>query len=284
MSNTDPTYWTTRIEPTDPFSLGLREVWQKRYLLWLFVKRNLTVQFKQTIFGFAWHFVSPLLSTFIYIIVFSRIAGIPTDGIPEPLFYLSGICLWNYFAQCLTKVNNTFSQNAGLFGKVYFPRLIMPISICLSQLLNFTIQLVLFIVVYIIYAIIGVAAAPNSYLLLFPILLLIVATNALGLGLLFTSLTTKYRDLTNLFSVFVQLWMYATPVVYPLSVVSHPTLRFIMQLNPLTPVFEAFKSGALGVGTFSWPWLLYSACASLILLLTGILLFNHKQKRFIDTI
>ena len=277
--------WTTIIEPHDRFfDLGLRAVWQKRYLLWLFVKRDLTVQFKQTIFGFAWHFLSPLMSTLIYFIVFSRIAGIPTDGIPEPLFYLSGICLWNYYAGCLTKVQDTFARNADLFGKVYFPRLISPLSITISQLLNFSVQLLLFVVVYVVYAFAGVDVRPNGYLLLFPLLLLLVAGNALGIGLLFTSLTTKYRDLKNFFTVFVQLWMYATPVVYPLSVITNPTLHTLMSLNPLTPVFEAFKYAALGVGSFSWLWLAYSSLFTLLLLMASILLFNHKQKHFIDTI
>lgn len=278
-------YWTTVIEPQDkPFDLGLKAVWQKRYLLWLFVKRDITVQFKQTIFGFAWYFLSPLMSTLIYVIVFGRIAGIPTDGIPQPLFYLAGICLWGYYSKCLTKVQNTFSSNTGLFGKVYFPRLISPISVLFSQLVTFVIQLLLFLVVYVFYAVAGVNAVPTLYLLLSPVLVLLIAANALGLGLLFTSLTTKYRDLNNFFNVFIQLWMYATPVVYPLSVVTNPALHTVMQLNPLTPVFEAFKYGALGVGEFSWMWLAYSAGTTLLLLIVGILLFNKKQKRFIDTI
>lgn len=285
QNNTENTYWTTVIEPTDSLlDLGLHATWQKRYLLWLFVKRDLTVQFKQTIFGFAWYFLSPLLSTFIYMVVFGGIAGIPTDGLPKPLFYLLGICLWNYYDKCLTKVSETFEKNKDLFGKVYFPRLVAPLSVCASQLLTLCIQVALFLMVYVYYAIVGVQAAPNVYALLFPVLLLLTAGNALGLGLIFTSLTTKYRDLKNFFKVFVQLWMYATPVVYPLSVVTNPTLHQVMQLNPLTPVFEALKFGVLGVGSFSWAWLGYSAAATLALLLLGVLLFNRKQKRFIDTI
>jgi len=281
----DQTYWSTVIESKDKsFELGLRAVWQKRYLLWLFVKRDITVQFKQTVFGFAWYFISPLLSTLIYVIVFGRIAGIPTDGVPQPLFYLAGICLWGYYSKSLTKISNTFSSNVGLFGKVFFPRLISPISVVLSQLLTFVVQLGLFVVVYIIFAFMGLNAAPNWYLLLFPVLLFLIAANALGLGLIFTGLTTKYRDLKNFFGVFVQLWMYATPVVYPMSVVTNDTLHTIMQLNPLTPLFEAFKFGALGVGEFSWGWLGYSAGTTIVMLLLGILLFNKKQKRFIDTI
>lgn len=278
-------YWTTVIEPQDkPFDLGLKAVWQKRYLLWLFVKRDITVQFKQTIFGFAWYFLSPLMSTLIYVIVFGRIAGIPTDGIPQPLFYLAGICLWGYYEKCLSKVNETFTKNADLFGKVYFPRLISPLSVTVSQLLTFSIQLGLFLIVYVGYAIMGVQASPNWYLLLFPVFVLLIAGQALGLGLIFASLTTKYRDLRNFFTVFVQLWMYATPVVYPMSFVTNPTLHTVMQLNPLTPIFEAFKYGALGVGEFSWGWLSYSALFTLVMLFISVLLFNKKQKRFIDTI
>lgn len=285
MNENNHEYWTTVIEPADkPFDLGLRAVWQKRYLLWLFVKRDITVQFKQTIFGFAWYFLSPLMSTLIYVIVFGRIAGIPTDGIPQPLFYLAGICLWGYYEKCLTKVNETFTKNADLFGKVYFPRLISPLSVTVSQLLTFSIQLGLFLIVYVVYAFIGVSAQPNWYLLLFPVFVLLIAGQALGLGLIFASLTTKYRDLRNFFTVFVQLWMYATPVVYPMSVISNPTLHTVMQLNPLTPIFEAFKFGALGVGEFSWLWLGYSALFTLALLFIGVVLFNKKQKRFIDTI
>lgn len=285
MNENSNEYWTTVIEPADrPLDLGLRAVWQKRYLLWLFVKRDITVQFKQTIFGFAWYFLSPLMSTLIYVIVFGRIAGIPTDGIPQPLFYLAGICLWGYYEKCLTKVNETFTKNADLFGKVYFPRLISPLSVTVSQLLTFSIQLGLFLIVYAVYAVMGVNAAPNWCLLLFPVFALLIAGQALGLGLLFASLTTKYRDLRNFFTVFVQLWMYATPVVYPMSVITNPTLHTVMQLNPLTPIFEAFKFGALGVGEFSWLWLSYSALFTLLLLIVGILLFNKKQKRFIDTI
>lgn len=278
-------YWTTVIEPQDkPFDLGLKAVWQKRYLLWLFVKRDITVQFKQTIFGFAWYFLSPLMSTLIYVIVFGRIAGIPTDGIPQPLFYLAGICLWGYYEKCLSKVNETFTKNADLFGKVYFPRLISPLSVTVSQLLTFSIQLGLFLIVYVGYAIMGVHASPNWYLLLFPVFVLLIAGQALGLGLIFASLTTKYRDLRNFFTVFVQLWMYATPVVYPMSFVTNPTLHTVMQLNPLTPIFEAFKYGALGVGEFSWTWLSYSALFTLVMLFISVILFNKKQKRFIDTI
>lgn len=275
----------TEIKPKDKlFNLELREVWAKRYLLWLFIKRDILVQFKQTIFGLGWYFISPLVSTAIYIIIFSRVAGIPTDGIPKPLFYLSGQCLWNYFSQCLTKVSETFSTNSGLFGKVYFPRLIMPISQVVSHLLRFSIQMTLFVIVYVIYAIVGVDVQPNWYLLLFPVLVLMLGFTAMGLGLIVTSMTTKYRDLKNFFGVFVSLWMYATPIVYPMSVIENPTLKNIMRLNPLTSITEAFKYGSMGAGEFSWGWLAYSFGIMMVLLLVGMLMFNRKQKLFIDTI
>ena len=275
----------TEIKPKDKlFNLDLREVWAKRYLLWLFIKRDILVQFKQTIFGLGWYFISPLVSTAIYIIIFSRVAGIPTDGIPKPLFYLSGQCLWNYFSQCLTKVSDTFATNSGLYGKVYFPRLIIPISQVLSYLFRFSIQISLFVIVYVIYAIVGVDVSPNLYLLMFPVLVLMIGGIALGLGLIVTSLTTKYRDLKNFFGVFVSLWMYATPIVYPMSVIENETLKNIMRLNPLTSITEAFKYGAMGAGEFSWGWLAYSFGIMMVLLLVGMLMFNRKQKLFIDTI
>lgn len=277
--------FTTEIKPKDKlFNLELKEVWAKKYLLWLFIKRDILVQFKQTIFGLGWYFISPLVSTAIYIIIFSRVAGIPTDGIPKPLFYLSGQCLWNYFSQCLTKVSETFATNSGLFGKVYFPRLIMPISQVVSHLFRFSIQMTLFVIVYVIYAIVGVDVHPNWYLLLFPVLVLMLGFTAMGLGLIVTSMTTKYRDLKNFFGVFVSLWMYATPIVYPMSVIENPTLKNIMRLNPLTSIIEAFKYGSMGAGEFSWGWLAYSFGIMVVLLLIGMLMFNRKQKLFIDTI
>jgi len=277
--------WTTVIKPKDKFfDLELKAVWEKRYLLWLFVKRDTTVQFKQTIFGMAWYVISPLISTLVYIIIFSRVAKIPTDGIPEPLFYLSGICLWNYFAQCLGKCAATFQENAGIFGKVYFPRLISPISVLFSKLVRFGIQMALFAIVYAVYAFIGCDLRPNWTLLLFPVLVMMLGGHALGLGLVVTSLTTKYRDLRNFFGTFVGLWMYATPIVYPMSAVTNQTLKSIMNVNPITPIIEAFKYGALGAGEFSWPGLAYSFGVMLAVLLLGILMFNRKQKGFIDTI
>jgi len=277
--------WTTEIKPKDKlFDLELRELWNKKYLLWLFVKRDIIVQFKQTIFGMGWYFISPLMSTLIYIIIFSRVAGISTDGIPEPLFYLSGVCLWNYFSQCLTKISTTFEENAGLFGKVYFPRLVSPLSQVFSKLFRFSIQMGLFVAVYVVYGFMGADVRPNLYLLLFPVLVMLLGATAFGLGLIVTSLTTKYKDLKNFFPVFVSLWMYATPVVYPLSTIKNPALYRAMVLNPITALTETFKYGAFGSGIFSWGALGYSALCAVVLCLVGMLMYKRKEKKFIDTI
>ena len=285
MTQSNPTYWTTVITPQSTAQgLGLRELWQKKYLIWLFVKRDITVQFKQTIFGMGWYFISPLFSMVMYIIVFGRIAGIPTDDIPQPVFYLSGICLWEYFSMCLTDVSATFQKNANLYGKVYFPRLVSPVSVVISRLFRFSLQLGMFILVYLLFVLKGVHLRPTWYLLLFPVVLLTIQGIAMGLGLIISSLTTKYRDLTNFFGVFVSLWMYATPIVYPLSYVTNPTLHTIMQLNPMTALIETFKYGAFGASEFSWSALAYSIGFMLLLLLLGIAMFNRKQKSFIDTI
>ena len=285
MAKVSNTYWTTEITPRSfAKGLGLKELWQKRYLIWLFIKRDITVQFKQTVFGMGWYFISPLFSMVMYIIVFGRIAGIPTDDVPQPVFYLSGICLWEYFSTCLTDVSGTFQKNAALFGKVYFPRLVSPVSVVASRLFRFSLQLATFVIVYIFFVLKGVNLCPTWYLLLFPVLLIIMQGIALGLGLIISSLTTKYRDLTNFFGVFVSLWMYATPIVYPLSYVTNPTLHKIMLLNPMTAIIETFKYGAYGAGEFSWTALAYSFGCMVVLLIIGIAMFNRKQKFFIDTI
>ena len=285
MTQSNPTYWTTVITPQSTAQgLGLRELWQKKYLIWLFVKRDITVQFKQTIFGMGWYFISPLFSMVMYIIVFGRIAGIPTDDIPQPVFYLSGICLWEYFSMCLTDVSATFQKNANLYGKVYFPRLVSPVSVVISRLFRFSLQLAMFILVYLLFVLKGVHLRPTWYLLLFPVVLLTIQGIAMGLGLIISSLTTKYRDLTNFFGVFVSLWMFATPIVYPLSYVTNPTLHKVMLLNPMTALIETFKYGAFGAGEFSWSALAYSIGFMLLLLLLGIAMFNRKQKYFIDNI
>lgn len=280
-------YWSTVIEPRDSIvkSLQLGELWRKKYLIWLFIKRDIIVQFKQTIFGMGWYFISPLFSVVMYMIVFGRIANIPTDDVPQPVFYLSGVCLWEYFSTCLSQVASTFQSNAGLYGKVYFPRLVSPLSVCVSRLFRFSIQLTMFVVVYLFFVLVkGVHLVPNWYLLLFPLLVVDMAGLAMGLGLMVSSMTTKYRDLVNFFGVFVSLWMYATPIVYPLSYVTNPTLHKIMILNPMTSVIETFKYGAFGAGEFSWSALGYSFAIMALLVVLGVVMFTRKQKIFIDTI
>lgn len=283
--------WTTVIKPKDKLlSINLKEIWDYRDLLTIFIKRDITTSYKQTILGPLWWIIQPAFTVIMYMVVFGGIAGIPTDGIPQPLFYLGGVCMWQYFADCLNKTSNTFVANAGIFGKVYFPRLIVPIENVISNLVRFSIQLFLFIVVYIIYAIVGTQACPNWYLLLFPLLVFMMAGLALGFGIIISSMTTKYRDLQILFSFVVSLWMYATPIVYPLSQVAGK-VKFginvydVMCLNPVTPIIETFKHAALGAGEFiGWGWLAYSFCFMTVLLLLGILVFNRVQKSFMDTV
>lgn len=283
--------FTTVIKPrTGLFEVNLKEIWDYRDLMSLFVKRNIITQYKQTILGPLWYVIQPAITVIMYMVVFGGIAGIPTDGVPQPLFYLAGVCMWQYFADCLTKTSNTFVNNSGIFGKVYFPRLIMPISDTLSNLVRFGIQVGLFIIVYIYYAFVGSAAMPNWYLLLFPVLVLLMAGLALGFGIIISSMTTKYRDLQILFTFIVQLWMYATPIVYPLSqvrgkIVAGFNLETLMCINPVTPVIETFKYGALGAGEFiGWGWLAYSFLFTAVLLVLGIVIFNKVQKSFMDTV
>ena len=264
--------WTTIIKPKNKlFEVNLKEIWDYRDLLTLFVKRTITVAYKQTILGPLWWFIQPAFTVIMYMVVFGGIAGIPTDGIPQPLFYLGGVAMWSYFSDCLGKASNTFVSNAGIFGKVYFPRMIMPLASVISNLVRFGIQIGLFILVYLYYVFIGQALA-------------------LGFGIIISSMTTKYRDLQILFSFFVSLWMYATPIVYPLSQVTGKEvkgldLKLIMSLNPVTPVIETFKHGALGAGEFmGWGWLAYSFVFMLVVLAFGILIFNRVQKSFMDTV
>ena len=283
--------WTTVIRPKDKlWSINLKEFWSYRDLYSLFVNRNIVTQYKQTILGTLWFFIQPILTVIMYMVVFGGIAGIATDGIPQPLFYLAGTCMWQYFSDCLGKTSNTFVTNSGLFGKVYFTRLIVPLSNVTSNLLRFGIQLSLFVIVYIVYAFIGCSAHLNWYALLVPVLILMMAGLSLGFGTLISSMTTKYRDLQVLFSFILQLWMYATPIVYPLSMVKGKTAMGIdlytaMRLNPVTPVLETFKYGTLGAGEFiGWGWLAYSFIFMVALLIFGILVFNKTQKSFMDTV
>ena len=278
--------WSLVIKPrTSLFSIDFRELWRYRDLCAMLVRRDIVTMYKQTILGPLWFFIQPIMTTMMYMVVFGGIAKIPTDGVPQPLFYLAGICCWQYFADCLNKTSHTFISNATVFGTVYFPRLVVPLSIVVSNLVKFVIQFTLFALVYLYFAVAkDIHVHPNAYVALFPLLILIIAGLSLGFGILFSSLTTKYRDLTFLLSFMVQLWMYATPVIYPLSTIGSPKLRMVMSLNPLTGVFEAFKYGMLGAGAFSWASLCYSAAFCAALLALGIVIFNKVQRSFIDTV
>lgn len=279
------TVWTTVIKPHNKlWQIDFKELWQYRDLLSMYVKRDIITQYKQTILGPLWFIIQPLLTTIMYMIVFGGIAGISTDGLPQALFYLAGISVWQYFADCLNKTSTTFITNQNIFGKVYFPRLIAPLSVCISGLVKFGIQVLLFLVVYAYYLIMGVHIAPTIELLLLPVLVLIIAALALGFGIIVSSLTTKYRDLTILFTFVVQLWMYGTPVIYPLSYINNETLKLLMKLNPVTGVIETFKYAFLGVGEFSWGLLAYSAGFAVIILAIGVVIFNKVQRSFMDTV
>ena len=276
--------WTTEIKPkTSLWNIDFKELIRYKDLYSMFVKRDIVTQYKQTVLGPLWFFINPALTTIMYMVVFGGIAGISTDGLPQPLFYLSGICLWNYFASCLNKTSSTFVSNQGIFGKVYFPRLVMPLSTVTSSLFTLGIQFLLFIFVYVYYLLQGVTVAPNIYILLVPVLIVMLAGLALGFGVIVSSMTTKYRDLSILFSFIVQLWMYATPVIYPLSVMP-PKKQWIAALNPVTSIMETFKYATLGQGTFSWMQLGYSFVFMCVVLGVGIIVFNKVQRGFMDTV
>ena len=277
--------YTTIIKPKGKlFEIDFKEIWRYRDLLVMFIKRDIVTQYKQTILGPTWYFIQPALTTIMYMVVFGGIAGISTDGLPQPLFYLAGIVLWQYFSECLNKTSATFTQNQHIFGKVYFPRLISPLSNVLSNLVRMSIQFLLFLIVYVYYVAVGVDVMPNAYALLLPLLIVMLAGLSLGFGIIISSMTTKYRDLTILFTFIVQLWMYATPVIYPLSTITNEKIRILMGINPLTSIFEAFKYGMLGVGQFSWGGLGYSFGFMVVLLLVGVVVFNKVQRSFMDTV
>jgi len=261
----------------------LGEIWRYRDLLLLMLRRDIVAQYKQTLLGPAWYFAQPLFTTLMFTVIFDRVAGIPTDGIPPLLFYLAGVTNWNYFAACLNKTATTFRDNQNLFGKVYFPRIIVPLSIVASHLILYAIQLSLFFGFYGYYWFLGADIHPNAVALLFPLLVLLLSGLGLGFGLLITSWTTKYRDLIFLLAFGVQLAMYATPVIYPLSEVP-AAYQWLAVLNPLAPIIEAFKFGFLGRGTFQWAYLTYSLGFTVVLLLVGIAVFNKTERNFMDTV
>jgi lipopolysaccharide transport system permease protein len=280
-----PDSWTEIIKPKRGWlDINLKELWQYRDLAILFVRRDFVSVYKQTLLGPLWLFIQPLFTTLIFYFVFSKIANIPTDRVDPILFYLSGITLWNYFSDCFSKTSNTFVANAGIFGKVYFPRLILPISIVSSNLIKLGIQLLLFTCI-IAYRVMfyGADIQPNITFLLFPILILLMAVMGLGLGILFSSLTTKYRDLSFLLTFGIQLLLYATPIIYPLSF-THGKLNTILSYNPLTPIMENFRYSFFGVGNFDLNGLVYSTVFSFTVLFIGVLFFNRVENNFIDSV
>lgn len=283
---TEKEQWDLVIQPRSKwFTLNLAAIWRYRDLLVLLVRRDFVTIYHQTVLGPIWFFVQPILNTVVFTIIFGQIADISTDGIPQPLFYLSGLTLWNYFADTLTKTADTFVANASVFGKVYFPRLIIPISVVISNLFRLGVQLVLFICVWAYYLYKG-QVHPNAYIALFPVLVVILAFLGLGFGALVSSLATKYRDLKFLLALGVQLMMYASPIVYPLSLIrqTHPEYEWLAVLNPVTAVLETFKYGTSSVGVFEWSYLAYSFVFSVVILLIGMMSFNRIEKSFMDTV
>ena len=277
--------WTLIIRPHEKlWKLNLREVWAYRDLVELFVKRNIVVQYKQTILGPLWYLIQPILTVIMNMVVFGGIAHMSTDGVPQALFYMAGNVCWFYFSDCLNQTSSTFVTNQAMFGKVYFPRMVVPISTVISNLLRFGIQMLLFIAFYLYFWISGSDVTLTWAMLLMPLLIMMLAGLGLGFGILVSSLTTKYRDLTILFTFIVQLWMYATPIVYPISMVTNETLRVIIMLNPMTAVVEAFKYATLGQGYFSWGAIGYSFAFMCVLLLWGTVVFNKVQRSFMDTV
>jgi lipopolysaccharide transport system permease protein len=284
MDKSSSENWDLIIRPKKGLlDINLKALWRYRDLIGLFVRRDFVSKYKQTILGPIWFVIQPVLTTIMFSIIFSRIAKISTDALPPILFYMSGTVAWTYFSTCLNSTSNTFITNANIFGKVYFPRLAVPISIVLSTLIQFFIQFALLLLIMGIYMINGLAIHLTAYLILLPFLIFLMALLGLGFGIVISSLTTKYRDLIHLVTFGVQLWMYATPIVYPLSSISEK-YRFWFLLNPLTSVIETFRFALLGSGTFNAFQLLYSTIFSIAIIFTGVLLFNRVEKSFIDTV
>jgi len=278
-------HWDLIIQPkAHLFDLKLKEVWKYRDLLLLFVKRDFTAQYKQTILGPLWHFIQPIFTTLMFLFLFGRIANIPTDGIHPVLFYMSGITIWNYFSSCLTATSSTFVNNATIFGKVYFPRLVIPLSTAMSNLVKFGIQFSLLLAAMIYYGIKDNVFHVGISWLLIPVLVLMMAGLGLGLGIIISSLTTKYRDFTVLIGFAVQLLMYATPIAYPLSFLKGKSYAAWIAWNPLTPIVEAFRYALFGTGTVNTTSLLYSGGVIVIFLCIGVLLFSKVERTFMDTV
>lgn len=276
--------WTTIIKPkTGWFDINLKELVQYKDLIVMFVKRDFKTMYKQTILGPLWIIINPLLTTLMFTVVFGNIANIPTDGMPQIVFYMLGTTVWTYFSSCLTKTSSTFTANAGIFGKVYFPRLVTPISTVISGLINFGVQFLMFLGFMAYFMIKGSPIEPNLWILITPLLLVQLAALALGFGIIISSMTTKYRDLAVLVTFGVQLWMYATPVVYPASQIGGK-LKTLMMLNPVSPIVESFRYAFLGSGSIPWNYLGISVVTTLVVLFAGVVLFSRVEKTFMDTV
>ncbi|WP_298306317.1 ABC transporter permease [Flavobacterium sp.] len=281
--NTNKQLWTEEIKADSSlFSINFKELWHYRDLLLMLLKRDFITFYKQTILGPIWFFVQPIMTSLIYLVLFGQVAKLSTDGLPQLAFYLAGITIWNYFADSLVKTSSVFQSNASIFGKVYFPRLIMPLSIVFSGLLKFGVQFLLFIAVVVYYSFTN-QIQPNLWILMTPLLILLMAGFALGLGMIFSSMTTKYKDLSFLLAFGIQLYMYATPVVYPISAMPEK-YRWIVNANPLTGIFECFRYGYLGSGHFEPSSLIYTTLFVVVLLFVGVITFNKVEKGFMDSI
>lgn len=277
-------HWTEVIEPkTNLLDLRLNEVWRYKDLVMMFVRRDFVANYKQTILGPIWFFIQPLLTTITFVFIFGRVAGLPTDGVPMMVFYLAGITFWNYFSETLNKTATVFKDNAQMFGKVYFPRLTMPVSIVISNLVRFLIQFSLFLAVWVYYYFTQDSIQPHIYILITPFLVILMGVIALGLGMIISAMTTKYRDLVFLLTFGVQLLMYATPVIYPLSSISEK-YKWIILANPMTSIIETFRFAFLGSGVFNWLQLAYSLAFAIVILLLGTIVFNKVEKSFTDTV
>jgi lipopolysaccharide transport system permease protein len=283
-TSAEPEEWTMEIKANPGlFDLNFKEVWQYRDLIALIVRRDFVSAYKQTVLGPLWHFAEPMVTTLTYAFIFGGIVNMSTDGLPRILFYLSGIMLWTYFSNTLLSTSSTFNNNAHLFGKVYFPRLIMPITTTISGIIAFAMQFLLFLMLLLFYYVQGVNIQTSLYVLLTPVLVLIIAGTGLGLGMILSSITNKYRDIAKLVSVSMRLLMFATPVIYPFSKVPDKYKPIIM-LNPMTSIVESFRYFWLGTSTFSWNNLLYSFVFMVVVLLIGIVAFNRIQKNAMDSI
>ena len=285
MENSLHEHWDIVLEPkTSFFKINLKEIWRYRDLMWLFVRRDFVAQYKQTILGPLWHIIQPLLTTLVFLFLFGKVAKIGTDGIEPVLFYMAGISIWNYFSACLTNTSSTFITNASIFGKVYFPRLVIPLSIVISNIIRFVIQFGLLLIFMIIYAFRGVTFSITAYWLFIPLLIFVMAGIGFGLGVIISSLTTKYRDLSLLLAFAVQLGMYATPIAYPLSFLEATKYKWLININPLTSIVEGFRYCLFEKGTVTLGALLYSFIFMLIVVIVGVLIFNKVERDFMDTV